>query len=62
MLSNMTDRFAVSIGREILNIIPGRISTEVDARLSFDTQATTDRARKLISMYEEQGTSAKIAF
>lgn len=57
MLSNMTDRFAVSIGREILNIIPGRISTEVDARLSFDTQATTDRARKLIAMYEAQGIS-----
>jgi len=57
MLSNMTDRFAVSIGREILNIIPGRISTEVDARLSFDTQATVDRARKLIAMYEEQGIS-----
>lgn len=57
MLSNMTDRFAVSIGREILNIIPGRISTEVDARLSFDTQATVDRARKLITMYEEQGIS-----
>lgn len=57
ILSNMTDRFAVAIGREILNIIPGRISTEVDARLSFDTNATAERARKLIDMYEEAGIS-----
>lgn len=55
VLDNMTDRFAVEIGREILNIIPGRISTEVDARLSFDTQATLDRARKLIGLYAEAG-------
>ena len=55
LLGNMTDRFAVSIGREILNIIPGRISTEVDARLSFDTQATVERAHKLIRMYDEAG-------
>ncbi|WP_370277937.1 transaldolase [Pontibacterium sp.] len=57
LLGNMTDRFAVSIGREILNIIPGRISTEVDARLSFDTQATVERAHKLIRMYDEAGLS-----
>ncbi len=57
LLGNMTDRFAVSIGREILNIIPGRISTEVDARLSFDTQATVERAHKLIRMYDEAGIS-----
>ena len=56
-LDNMTDHLAVSMGREILNIIPGRISTEVDARLSFDTQATLDRARKLIGMYEAAGVS-----
>ena len=54
-LDNMTDRLAVEIGREILNIIPGRISTEVDARLSFDTEATLDRARKLIGLYAEAG-------
>ena len=58
MLGNMTDKFAVSIGKEILDIVPGRISTEVDARLSFDTQATVERARKLISMYEEAGASS----
>lgn len=54
-LDNMTDRLAVEIGREILNIIPGRISTEVDARLSFDTEATLERARKLIGLYAEAG-------
>lgn len=54
-LANCCDRFAVDVGREILNIIPGRISTEVDARLSFDTDATIQRAQKLIGMYEEAG-------
>jgi len=51
------DKLAVSIGKEILQIIPGRISTEVDARLSFDTQATLDKARKLIALYEAEGIS-----
>jgi transaldolase len=54
-LGNMTDRLAVLIGLEILKLIPGRISTEVDARLSFDTQATITRARKLIEMYQAAG-------
>lgn len=49
------DKFSVLIGCEILNIIPGRISTEVDARLSFDTQATINKARDLIALYKEQG-------
>jgi transaldolase len=49
------DHFGVSVGSEILKIIPGRISTEVDARLSFDTQATLDRAKRLIGLYEEAG-------
>ena len=52
-LANCCDRFAVDVGKEILAIIPGRISTEVDARLSFDSDATIARARKLIAMYEE---------
>ena len=52
-LSNCCDRFAVDVGKEILGIIPGRISTEVDARLSFNTQGTVERARKLIGLYEE---------
>ena len=54
-LANCCDRFAVDVGTEILAIIPGRISTEVDARLSFDTEATKNKARKLIGMYEEAG-------
>ena len=54
-LANCCDRFAVDVGTEILAIIPGRISTEVDARLSFDSEATKDKARKLIGMYEDAG-------
>jgi transaldolase len=56
-LANCCDRFAVDVGLEILDVIPGRISTEVDARLSFDTQATLQRARKLVGLYEEAGIS-----
>jgi transaldolase len=54
-LANCSDRIAVDIGREITRIVPGRISTEVDARLSFDRQGTVDRARRLIDLYEEAG-------
>lgn len=49
------DRVAVLFGLEILKIVPGRVSTEVDARLSFDTEATIEKARQLISMYEKAG-------
>ncbi len=49
------DRLIVAIGCEVLKHVPGRISTEVDARLSFDTQATIEKARKLIGLYEYQG-------
>ena len=49
------DRLAVNFGLEILKIVPGRVSTEVDARLSFDTEGTIAKARKLISMYEAAG-------
>ena len=55
-LEDATDRLAVLAGKEILGIVPGVVSTEVDARLSFDTQATIDRARKLIRLYEELDT------
>lgn len=55
---DLTDAFAVKIGCEILKIIPGRISTEVDARLSFDTAATVARARKLIDLYAAEGISS----
>ena len=54
-LANCCDRFAVDVGREILDVIPGRISTEVDARLSFDTPRTIERAHKLIAMYDAAG-------
>lgn len=51
------DRLAVEFGRRILEIVPGRVSTEVDARLSFDTNATVEKARKLIGWYEAAGVS-----
>ena len=49
------DKLVVAFGLEILKIVPGRVSTEVDARLSFDTQANIDKARHLIGMYEQAG-------
>lgn len=55
LLDLILDRLAVNFGREILRIIPGRISTEVDARLSFDKEGTVDRARKLIELYGQEG-------
>ena len=51
------DLFGVSVGQQILQVIPGRISTEVDARLSFDTQATLRRAERLIGLYADAGIS-----
>ena len=54
-LEALVDEVLVRFGREILQIIPGRVSTEVDARLSFDTDATVARARRLIGLYEAAG-------
>lgn len=54
-LVDAVDNFAVAIGKEILNIVPGRVSTEVDARLSFDRDATIAKAKKLIELYAAQG-------
>ena len=51
------DKLSVLIGKEISAVIPGRISTEVDARLSFNTEATIKKAKKLIALYEEAGVS-----
>jgi transaldolase len=51
------DRLAVVFGLKILGVIPGRVSTEVDARLSFDTQGTVDKARAIIGQYAAQGVS-----
>ena len=52
----LIDRLLIAFGREILSIVPGRVSTEVDARLSFDVGATVDKARELIALYEKLGT------
>ena len=49
------DKLAVAFGREILKIVPGRVSTEVDARLSFDTEGTIAKAPQLIELYERHG-------
>lgn len=49
------DKLAVNVGLEVLKIVPGRISTEVDARLSFDTDASVQKARKLIGLYNQAG-------
>lgn len=54
-LSLTMDKLAVSFGTEITKIVPGYVSTEVDARLSFDTDATVKKARDIIAMYEEAG-------
>lgn len=51
------DRILILFGLEILKIVPGRVSTEVDARLSFDTEATIAKARQLIEAYENEGHS-----
>ena len=54
-LAEITDRLIVRFGVETLKIVPGRVSTEVDARLSFDAAATVARAHRLIALYEEAG-------
>jgi transaldolase len=54
-LDEVLDRLFVGFGRRILELVPGRVSTEVDARLSFDTAATEAKARRLIDLYEAGG-------
>ncbi|MFY9479033.1 MAG: transaldolase [Pseudomonadota bacterium] len=54
-LDEIVDHTLVRFGQEILKVIPGRVSTEVDARLSFDTEATLARARRIIKLYEAAG-------
>lgn len=54
-IAEQMDRLIVRFGTEILSIIPGRVSTEVDARLSFDTMATYSRAERLVELYEAEG-------
>jgi transaldolase len=55
MAAEFIDRLFVLFGCEILKVVPGRVSTEVAASLSFDTEATVSKARKLIALYEEKG-------
>jgi len=57
-VADKVDRFAVSVGSRINQVIPGVISTEVDARLSFDTEATIAKAEKLIGLYADAGIGA----
>ena len=54
-MDEIIDRLLVRFGCEILSIIPGRVSTEVDARLSFDTSATVSRAERIIELYQAEG-------
>jgi transaldolase len=54
-----TDRLAIEFGLRILEIVPGRVSTEVDARLSFDTKGSIEKARAVIAQYEATGVSRK---
>lgn len=54
-LDEVVDRLLVRFGCEILAVVPGRVSTEVDARLSFDTEATVTRAERLIALYQAAG-------
>lgn len=54
-IDSIINRVLILFGQEILKIVPGRVSTEVDARLSFDTQGTLDLARRLIGLYAEEG-------
>ncbi len=55
VVSLALDQLAVEFGVRILDVIPGRVSTEVDARLSYDTQATVAKARQIITLYQELG-------
>lgn len=54
-LALVCDKFAVDIGTAISKLVPGRVSTEVDARLSFDTAATLEKARQLVALYQQNG-------
>ena len=54
-LDETMDRLLVRFGCEILSIVPGRVSTEIDARLSFDTQATVARGERIIELYQAEG-------
>ncbi|MFP1902497.1 transaldolase [Lonsdalea quercina] len=54
-VTDASDKLAVNIGLEILKLVPGRVSTEVDARLSYDTEASVAKAKRLIKLYNDAG-------
>jgi transaldolase len=58
-MPQIIDNLLVAFGTEILKIVPGRVSTEVDARLSFDTKASIDKGREIIKLYENAGIDRK---
>jgi transaldolase len=55
VVAEALDEISVTFGKEILRIVPGRVSTEVDARLSYNTEATIAKARKIIALYNQAG-------
>lgn len=55
VISRVADRLAIDVGTELTKLVPGRVSTEVDANLSFDTRATIEKARAIIKAYQEVG-------
>eukprot|EP00210_Caulerpa_lentillifera_P002232 g2145.t1 len=57
--ASIADRLAVLIGCELLEIVPGRVSTEVDAHLSYDTNATVEKAQRLVELYKAKGIDTK---
>ncbi|MFY9253814.1 MAG: transaldolase [Fuerstiella sp.] len=57
-LDHVIDKLSVNFGCRILDVVPGRVSTEVDARLSFDEEATLQKARQLIKLYKDAGVSS----
>ena len=54
-VADATDRLAVAFGTEITKLVPGYVSTEVDARLSYDVEGTIAKAKKIIELYKEKG-------
>lgn len=59
LVEAICDRILIEFGKRILEIVPGRVSTEVDARLSFDTEATVKKAKHLIQMYHQHGVATE---
>ena len=57
IISGLADRLAVAFGTELARLVPGRVSTEVDADLSFDTKASVEKARGIIKAYDANGIS-----